>query len=460
VAALGIPGVGVVTETRAAHNPVNDLVGQYAGAGGAGGPSGLPSLMAIQAAPKRIPDHKATAVRLAGVLGTPAEDIEAVLDKRPSFLFVERKISPSVAERVRALNIVGISLIPEDKRVYPKGAFAPQLLGSVDTDNGGVAGLEKQYDPSLKGEAGTRTILKDPRGRSLDVVMDRAERPGSPLSLTIDEDIQFTTEQVLTEAVKTYGAKRATAIVLNPGNGDILAMANTPVFDANAFGKATLEAQRNMAVNDLYEPGSTFKMVVVATALEMGLVQPDTSFSLPKTLVVGGRTIHESHEDTIPDVRELTVREILAQSSNIGAVTLGLEVGKAKLVDMIRRFGFGRPLGIDFPGEGAGLLLPAKKWSASTIGNVPMGQGISTTPLQMACAYAAIANDGVMVQPHLAKAADMTSQRRVVSSTIAAELRSMLTWTVKGGTGKAAEVQGYEVAGKTGTAQKVQQGGG
>jgi cell division protein FtsI/penicillin-binding protein 2 len=268
-------------------------------------------------------------------------------------------------------------------------------------------------------------------------------------------------EKVLADTVATFEAKGACAIVLDPTNGEILAMANTPVFDTNTYSSVPEKDRRNSAVVDLYEPGSTFKPVVVAAALEAGLVEPSTVFSLERTITVYDRTVHESHED-IPAVRDLTVTQILAQSSNVGAVTLGLEVGKDRLVDMITKLGFTKKLGVDFPGEEDGIMLKPEKWSGTTIANVPIGQGISVTALQMAAAYSAIANNGVMVQPHLVRGTSGLWNRRVLSEEVAQELRTMLLAVTadEDGTGKQAQVAGYTVAGKTGTAQKVKEGGG
>lgn len=239
-------------------------------------------------------------------------------------------------------------------------------------------------------------------------------------------------------------------------------MANTPVFDTNRYASDDIAEndRRNMAVTDQYEPGSTFKMVTTAAALEAGLVTPETTFRLGKEITVYDVTIHEAHEEGIPEVRELTVTEILAQSSNVGTVKLGLEVGKARLVEMIRKFGFTEKLDVDFPGEAGGQMLPPEKWSGTTIANVPIGHGVAVSPLQLAAAYAAIANDGVLIQPHLGKEHAEPWSRRVVREDVAAQLRQMLTDTVADGTGKLARVAGYEVAGKTGTAQKVKEGGG
>jgi cell division protein FtsI (penicillin-binding protein 3)/stage V sporulation protein D (sporulation-specific penicillin-binding protein) len=324
-----------------------------------------------------------------------------------------------------------------------------------------LAGLESQYEDVLAGKPGELEVVNDPSGDRLATVSTKEAEPGKSITLTIDADIQYETEKVLTDVVKEFAAKKACAVVVDPSTGEILAMANTPVFDANDYASSSIQEsdRRNMAVTDQYEPGSTFKMVVTAAALEAGLVTPDTHFSLGRTITVYDRVVHEAHED-IPAVRDYTVTDILAKSSNVGAVTLGLKVGKARLVDMILNFGFTKKLDVDFPGEVDGQMLAPEKWSGTTIANVPMGQGIAVSPLQLAAAYAAIANDGVMVQPHLVRDQAAPWSRRVISETVAAQLRDMLTVTVEDGTGKLAQVKGYKVAGKTGTAQKVKEGGG
>jgi cell division protein FtsI/penicillin-binding protein 2 len=334
------------------------------------------------------------AKQLAPLLGRTEEDLVAKMSKDSGFEYLARKIDFAVGQKVKDLKIKGIGVCSEDKRYYPAGALAPQLLGFVGTDNTGLAGVEYQYDAVLKGVPGELTVVSDLHGNRLDTVSSKTATPGEALNLTIDQDLQFEVEKILTDTVSRFEAKGACAIVLDPTNGEILAMANTPVFDTNAYGSVPEKDRRNSAVVDLYEPGSTFKPVVVAAALEAGLVKPSKVFSLKREITVYDRTFHEAHEN-IPAVRDLTVTQILAQSSNVGAVTLGLEVGKDRLVDMITQFGFTHKLGIDFPGEEDGIMLKPEKWSGTTIANVPIGQGISVTALQMAAAYAAIANDGV-----------------------------------------------------------------
>ncbi|MHB0979699.1 MAG: peptidoglycan D,D-transpeptidase FtsI family protein [Thermoleophilia bacterium] len=408
----------------------------------------------IGADPFLVADPEATATALAPVLGMDVADLTDRLSGEGRYVMLSRRVEPELGERVLKLKLRGVVVHPEEKRVYPKGALAPQLLGFVGTDNKGLAGLEKQYDDVLRGDAGSRRVVGDPFGRTLGVLFDQAGRGGRSLVLTIDEDIQFAAEQALAEAVERFGALKGSAVVLDPRSGEVLAMANVPYFDTNQFGAEPEENRRNTTVNDQFEPGSTFKMVVTAAALEEGLVTPETPFELGPSITVYDRTVHEAHDDT-PAKRVLTVTEILSQSSNVGAVKLGLEVGKERLVKAIKDFGFTRATGIEFPGEASGSMLSPEKWSGSTIANVPIGQGISVTSVQLAAAYGAIANDGVYVQPHLTKDATLHPPRRVVSSNVARQLRQMLLVSVAEGTGTNAQVEGYEVAGKTGTAQKA-----
>jgi len=416
-------------------------------------------MASIIADPLLVKDPVAAAEALAPILGQEAAGLVDRLTGNSRFSFVARKVDPTVGQRVLDLGLRGLSIRPEEKRVYPKGALAPQLLGYVGTDNFGLAGVEKQYDERLTGVSGKRSVVGDPFGRTLGVLFDKEGQEGRSVVLTIDEDIQFAAEQAVADAVEKFGALKGTAIVLDPRNGEVLAMANVPYFDTNEFGLQKEEERRNTAVTDQYEPGSTFKMVVAAAALEAGLVEPGTSFDLAPTITVYDRTIHEAHED-IPAVRSMTVTDILAQSSNVGAVTLGLEVGKERLIHAIYDFGFTRRTGIDFPGEATGSMLAADEWSGTTIANVPMGQGISITPIQLAAAYGAIANEGIYVQPHLSNESATKPPHRVVSEDVARQLKDMLQVSVAIGTGQEAQVKGYTVAGKTGTAQKVLPNGG
>ncbi len=412
------------------------------------------STATVYANPKQVEDAADTARRLAPLIGRPAHEVLEKLSTDSGFVYLARKIPLDKGDEVKALDLPGVLVCAEDKRVYPTKALAPQVLGYVGTDNEGLAGLELQYDELLSGTPGELRVVSDRVGNRLSTTSLQEAVPGTSITLTIDQDIQFEVERVLARVVEEFKAKKACAVVLEPATGEILAMANTPTFDTNIFPSVAEKDRRNSVVTDQYEPGSTFKMVVAAGALEAGLVTPSTTFTLGPTIQVYDRVVHEAHDD-VPAVRELSVTDILAQSSNVGAVTLGQKLGKDRLVDIIERFGFTQKLGIDFPGEAEGSMLPREKWSGTTIANVPIGQGISASPLQLAASYAAIANDGVLVQPHLVRDVTQPWTRRVVSERVATQLRTMLAVTVEDGTGTNAQVAGYEVAGKTGTAQKV-----
>lgn len=417
----------------------------------------------VYADPRQVSNASETAQTLAPLLGVPEDELMRKLSANRGFRYLARKIDQEVGEKVKSLDLAGVGVCSEAKRVYPKGALAPQLLGFVGGDrDAGLAGLELEYDEVLAGEPGEAQVIRSGAGDQLATLSLRSAKPGRSVTLTIDSDIQFETERVLTDVVEKFQAKKACAIVLAPSTGEILAMANTPVFDTNDFAASSISEadRRNMVVTDQYEPGSTFKMVVAAAALEAGLVTPDTTFRLGRDITVYDVTVHEAHSENLPETRELTVTEILSQSSNVGAVRLGLEVGKSRLADMIRSFGFTQKLGIDYPGEIKGTMLPPEEWYGTTIANVPIGQGIAVTPLQLVAAYGAVANDGVLVQPHLAKDLVQPWTRRVLSDSVAAQLRQMLAVTVDDGTGHLARVPGYKVAGKTGTAQKVDEEGG
>ena len=412
----------------------------------------------VSATPYLVKDPAKTAAKLAPLLRVSEKELTTKFTGKGGFVYLARKIDPSVGAKVKALKLTGVDVSSEDLRVYPDRALAPQLLGFVDTENKGVAGLEKQYDALLSGTPGSEQVVRDVLGQRLKTLSEKASTNGRNLTLTIDSDIQYEADTVLTELVRQFSAEKASAVVLDPQTGEVLAMANTPVFDTNAFAQTKPADQRNATVSDQYEPGSTFKVVVAAAALSAGLVTPETTFSLTPTLTLYDLVVHEA--EAVPGVRHLSVTQIIAQSSNVGAVTLGRQVGKNRLTDMIYRFGFTQPLGIDFPGETGGSMPSPEKWSGTTIGNVPIGQGVAVTPLQMASAYAAIANGGLLMQPHLVKDGKSHVLRQVISPVVASELRSMLTVTVQSGTGTRAQVQGYDVAGKTGTAQAFNPNGG
>ena len=313
----------------------------------------------------------------------------------------------------------------------------------------------------LAGRPGRRTVVKDPLGRALDVVSTKPETAGLNVRLTIDHQIQANAEDVLEDTVRRFGARAATAIVMDPYTGAVLAMAVAPGFNANRFATTRADRRRNRAVTDTYEPGSTFKLVTIAAALEEGMVTPRTSFRLRPTIRVADRVIHEAHSR---GTERMSVRQIVEYSSNIGTITIAEMLGEGRLADWIDRFGFGNPTGIDFPGESPGFALPLDQWSGSTIGTVPIGHGIAVTPIQMARGYAAIANGGILVTPHLIERVDgqpveVKRGRRVVSRAVSKQMLSMLRGVVLEGTGTEAAIPGYTVAGKTGTAAKIEPNG-
>jgi cell division protein FtsI/penicillin-binding protein 2 len=415
----------------------------------------------VYADPRSV-DDAALAARAAGrALGLDPDAVyKELTDRSRGFVYVARKADPYRAAALQKRELAGLGFYPEELRAYPQKAVAAQVLGYAGLDNEGLEGLEKSLDSTLAGRPGSETVIKDPFGRAIDVVSGRPELPGRNVVLTVDHQIQASAEQVLAEAVERWGARGGTAIVMDPRTGAILAMANAPTYDVNRFPGAPAERRRNRAVTDVYEPGSTFKIVTVSAALEEGLVQPQTSFWLQPTIAVADRVIRESH---VRGAERMTVKQILTESSNVGTVTIAQKLGAGGLAHWVDRFGFGKPTGIDFPGESRGMVLPLEDWSGSTIGTVPIGQGIAVTPVQMARAYAAIGNGGIAPHPHLVdrvggKRVPLQPGRRFVSRATADKVMAMLRNVVVEGTGTEAAIPGYTVAGKTGTAAKPENG--
>ena len=417
----------------------------------------------VFATPYQISDPVRAARKLARVLDVDEHELAETLSGDGGFAYVARKVDLPTAAKVSKLEIEGIGLLPDSRRVYPEGELAAQVLGAVSTENEGLSGLELAYDDQLRGEDGERVVVRDALGEELERETVQPATVGTRLKLTLDATIQAHTEEVLAEVGKTYQPEGATAIVMDPDTGDVLAMANWPQVDLKRIEDP--EQLRNLATGYTYEPGSTFKAFTVAGALEENVVTPDTTFYLPPEIQVADRTIGESHPR---GAATLSVADILAQSSNVGAVKIGLALnakrGQKAFDHWIRRFGFGRPTGIDFPAEEQGIVIPPKEYSGSTMGNLPIGQGLSVTPIQMTAAYAAIANGGILRRPRLVLSAGGERVRpdpgkRVISRRHAAQLREMLKGVLEeGGTASAVEVPGYELAGKTGTSQKVVNG--
>jgi cell division protein FtsI/penicillin-binding protein 2 len=411
--------------------------------------------------PHAVTHPRAEAVTAARILRLKPNDVfRALTTPRTHFVYIARKASPKLANELAQRKLPGFNFYGEERRSYPQGAVASQVLGYAGVDNTGLSGLELQLNSKLTGTAGKQTVVRDPTGRPIAIQSDVPAREGKAAFLTLDHTIQANAEQVLRATVARWHAKSATAIVLDPKTGGVLAMAMQPGYDANQVASRGL--QGNHAVSDVFEPGSVFKVVTIAGALSEGLVTPHTAFTLPYSLKVADRVIHDAeHRGT----ETMTVAQILQRSSNVGTVTIARTLlGETRLKKWIKQFGFGTRTGIDSPGESGGLL--PTYWSGSTIGNVPIGQGISVTAIQLASVYAAIANHGVWKQPHLVdhmqgdKPAAVRT-RRILSAGVDRQLLTMLKGVVSDtGTGAAASVTGYSVAGKTGTAQKPSPTGG
>lgn len=416
----------------------------------------------VYANPKQVNKPRELALAAGHVLGADPETLYPQLkDRSRGFVYLARKVDQEKAEKLEMRGFAGVGFYPEEMRFYPQGPVASQVLGYAGLDNKGLEGLERSFEKVLSGKPGSQTIVKDPFGRALDVVETKAETPGRSIRLSLDDQVQANAETILQDTVRQWGARSASAIVMDPHTGDVLAMATAPRFNANKFSVTRADRRRNRAVTDTYEPGSTFKLVTVAAALEEGIVSPRTSFVLKPTIRVADRTIHESHSR---GTERLNVRQIIEQSSNVGTITIAQRLGEGQLAHWIDRFGFGKRTGVDFPGESPGFALPLDQWSGSTIGTVPIGLGIAVTPVQMARAYSAIANGGVLVTPRLVdrvggKIVSSGGKKRVISRQVSQQMLDMLRGVVLEGTGTRAAIPGYTVAGKTGTAAKIDPNG-
>jgi cell division protein FtsI (penicillin-binding protein 3) len=418
--------------------------------------------MTVFANPRQVDRPRELTLAIGKHLDLDLAPVYSLLtDRSKGFVYIARKVDPAAAEALEKLGFSGLGFYPEELRTYPQKRVASQVLGYAGLDNVGLEGLERSLEKTLGGKPGSQTIVKDPIGRALDVVSTKPETPGRNVRLTIDHQIQANAEAVLAETVAQHGARAASAVVMDPHTGAVLAMATAPGFNANRFPTTRADRRRNRAVTDTYEPGSTFKLVTIAAALEEHVVGPASSFVLPPSLQVADRVIREAHER---GTERMTVRGIVERSSNIGTITIAQRLGEGRLAYWIDRFGFGSKTGIDFPGESPGFALPPGEWSGSTIGTVPIGHGIAVTPIQMARAYAAIANGGVLVPPQLVERVDgkpveRARGTRVVSRRVSKQMLSMLRGVVLEGTGTQAAIPGYTVAGKTGTAAKIDSSG-
>lgn len=418
----------------------------------------------VSATPYLIDDPMKVAAQLAPLVDRPSGELLEKLSEKSGFVWLAKLVPEEQAKKIRALGIEGITLTPRTRREYPQTTVASQLIGFSGIDGEGLAGIELALDKALRGTDGKRLLV---RGRGEDgnagkVVYIKDEKPVTPgksVRLTLDARIQARAEDQLAKVGTAQGARSATAIVMQPSTGEVLAMASWPKVDANAAAKAPSEAQRINATQFTYEPGSTFKPFTVAGAIEENKVTPETRFDLPYAYMVADRPIHDSHQDADGTG---TVSEILSESSNIGTIKIAQRLGEERFDAWIRKFGFGQRTGVGIGDqEERGRLLAVDDYSGSSIGNLPIGQGELVTPMQLASGYATIANDGIREQPTLVSEIDGKKQptaasRRVISAQTAKTMRAMLTKTTQaGGTATNVQIPGYQVAAKTGTANKV-----
>jgi cell division protein FtsI (penicillin-binding protein 3) len=414
-------------------------------------------------------DADEVAAALAPLLDRPAEALAERLRRDAHFVYLARQIPYRTGEEIMEMRLAGIGMLAEPARIYPSGPLAGQVLGFVGVDGEGLAGLEVQYEAVLRGDAGFVALERAPGDLTITPGRRHVVAPvdGTDLVLTLDREIQHVAERAAARAMEEHGARAAGVVVADVRTGEVLALASLPGYDPNAYASADASAKRSRPVTDHLEPGSIQKVVTVAAALEEGVATPDSTFDVGKTLTVGGKTFTDVAER---EPGPMTVREIVAESSNIGTILLAQELGEERLARYLTSFGYGQPLGIGYPGEGTGSVLPPSEWSRTSLPTIAIGHGVSMTLLQAANVYAAIANDGVAAQPRLVRGtvgddgrlspSPPPATRRVVSEATAIQLRAMLIEAVDGerATGRRARVPGYSVAGKTGTAKKPLEG--
>jgi len=421
----------------------------------------------IAADPSEIEDPDGVATALCGALeGCNADrrtEVAKRLRRRGAFVFVARQVSPSVARKVKDLGLPGVMLLKESRRYYPKAELAAHVVGYVGLDNVGLGGIESAYDSQIRGKDGKVLIQTDAKRHA---VFSRVERPataGASIELTIDQYLQYIAERELREGVEANHAAGGTALIMDPRSGEILALANWPTFNPNAFAKVDEDARRNRAIQELYEPGSTFKIVTASAALEHRVITPDTLIpTSPGYITFGSRIIHDTHEYGL-----LKFTDVIVKSSNVGAIKVGLRLGPQLLGEYVSRFGFGQALAPDFRGETAGIVWSPDRLDPSALASVSMGYQVGVTPLQMATAVSAVANGGHLVQPRVVRAFIKDAKRVEVPHTIlrdaitpetAATVTEIMEQVVERGTAKAAQIPGYTIAGKTGTAAKLVNG--
>jgi cell division protein FtsI (penicillin-binding protein 3) len=416
----------------------------------------------IVTTPYLVKKPQKAATLLAPILKEKRGEVLKALTTESGFAFLAKDVDLSTAAKVEKLGLEGIEQIPGSRRTYPQGEMAGQVIGAVSTEGKGLTGIEEGENSVLTGEEGERRVVTDALGDPIKLETVKEARDGEDVELTLDPVIQQKTEEVLGKVGEAYAPLGATAIVMDPRTSEVLAMANWPPIDPGDLEHVSSEDLLNQATGLNYEPGSTFKAFTVSAALEEGLVTPTTEFVIPPEIEIGERIIHDAEEH---GTETMTVGQILARSSNIGAVEIGQKIGATKYSQWIEKFGFGKPTGVQFPGEEQGIVPKLSEYSGATMGNLPMGQGAAVTPMQMVQGYAAIANDGIERPPKLVKRigeekVHEPKGHRVISTEVASEVREMLQG-VLGPEGTASEVSvpGYSLAGKTGTAQVAEDGG-
>jgi cell division protein FtsI (penicillin-binding protein 3) len=409
--------------------------------------------------PSEITDVEMVARLLSGVLDTPADEIETKIRQSHTPVRLAKKLSPEIVQRITDMNLRGVFFQKENRRVYPQRELAASVLGYVDVDEKGIGGVEYSLDKEIRGRPGKMMVMADGHRQSYDHDESAAD-PGASVTLTIDETIQYIAEKELASAIESTHAKAGTVIVQDPNSGELLAVANWPVFDPNDPGRYPADSRGDRAVSAAYEPGSTFKVLTLTGAIENGVATPDELVDCQMgQIMVAGRLIHDWKK-----FGTLTVREILEHSSDVGAIKVALRLGGPGFYDAIRAFGIGQPTGIDLPGENRGLLRPIQNWSGSSIGSLAMGQEVSVTPIQIVSAISAVANGGTLYRPHVVKELDgaepgalrpIPPPQQATDPRTAATVREMMEDVVLVGTGIPARLEGYTAAGKSGTAQKI-----
>jgi len=416
------------------------------------------------AIPSELGENKAQAAALlSGVLNIPRDLLEAKFESGATFVWIARKLPPEKREAVEALNLKGIYFQKENQRFYPKRDLAAHVLGFVDVDEKGLGGIEYELDDQIRGKSEKIIVMADARQRWFDGGEAQRER-GANVVLTLDEKVQYIAERELGAAIAKTRAIAGTVVVMNPSTGEILALANWPKFNPNAASDAPAEARMNRGISALYEPGSTFKLITLAAAFDQGITRPGEVFDCENGAVyVAGHRIRDHKPFGL-----LSVSDILAQSSDVGAIKIALRLGAPKFYDYIRAFGFGQLTGVDMPGESKGILRRLENWSAISIGSISMGQEVGVTPIQLATAVSAIANGGLLYKPHVIAELRLGDRalpakgllapmepRRVIQAETAATLRQLMEGVVLHGTGPLARLDGWTAAGKTGSAQKI-----